>query len=220
MSIHRRIRQAREQAGLTQSDVARELGVTPQAVQLWESDDPETATAPRGKRIEALATLLNQSPVWVQFGHQGTESPHANTVPGPQIRRANVPLISWVRAGVWHDIEDPYVVGDAEEWLPIPKRCGSRTFALRVRGESMRNANGKPTYEDGDIIFVDPDVEPKNRDRVIVRLDNEKEATFKQLIVEGERRYLKALNPAWPEPFIEINNDATIVGTVIGRWSD
>jgi SOS-response transcriptional repressor LexA len=36
-----------------------------------------------------------------------------------------------------------------------------------------------------------------NGQRVIAKLDNG--ASFKQLVVEGERRYLKALNPSWPE---------------------
>jgi SOS-response transcriptional repressor LexA len=51
---------------------------------------------------------------------------------------------------------------------------------------------------------------------VIVRLDDKHEATFKQLIVEGENRYLRAANPNWPEPIIQINgNAATICGVVI-----
>lgn len=41
------------------------------------------------------------------------------------------------------------------------------------------------------------------------------EATFKKLIVEGNERYLKALNPAWPEPIIRINGNATICGVVV-----
>ena len=32
-----------------------------------------------------------------------------------------------------------------------------------------------------------------------MRLDGTDETTFKQLVVEGEHQYLKALNPDWPE---------------------
>jgi SOS-response transcriptional repressor LexA len=38
------------------------------------------------------------------------------------------------------------------------------------------------------------------------------------LIIEGDRKYLKALNPAWPEQIIEINGNATICGVMIGKW--
>ena len=50
---------------------------------------------------------------------------------------------------------------------------------------------------------------------VVVRLDDKREATFKKLVVEGDRRHLRALNPAWPEPIILINGNATLCGVVI-----
>ena len=135
-----------------------------------------------------------------------------NVGSAPEVRRL-IPLISWVQAGNWCETVDNFSAGDAEEWLPTPSRCGPRTFALRVQGASM-----EPRYHNGDIIFVDPDAQEVNGSRVVVRLDNEKEATFKQLVIEGSRRYLKALNPAWPDQIIKINGDATICGVVIGKW--
>lgn len=129
-----------------------------------------------------------------------------------------VPLISWVQAGVWSDVADPFQPGDAEEWLPCPVRHGPRTYCVRVRGDSMHNPSGRPSYADGDIIFVDPDRGAKAGDRVIVRLDDHAEATFKQLLVEDGRKMLKALNPEWSPRYIEINGNATITGVVIGKW--
>lgn len=135
-----------------------------------------------------------------------------NVADGPPVGRM-VPLISWIQAGSFHETEDPYPVGDAEDWFPLPKKAGPRTFALRVRGISM-----EPKYHDGEIIFVDPDGEAHNGSRVVVRLEQEKEATFKELVVEGDKRYLRALNPAWPEPLIRIEREATICGVVRGKW--
>ena len=54
--------------------------------------------------------------------------------------------------------------------------------------------------------------------RVIVRLDDHHEVTFKQLLIEGGSRLLKALNPEWAPRYIEINGNATITGVVIGKW--
>lgn len=129
-----------------------------------------------------------------------------------------VPLISWVQAGCWSDVSDPYHVGDAEDWLPCPVKHGIRTYCLRVRGDSMNNPAGRPSYSDGDIIFVDPDRDPKSGDRVVVRLDDQQEATFKQLLIEDGRKLLKALNPEWAPRYIEINGNATLAGVVIGKW--
>lgn len=136
----------------------------------------------------------------------------------PMSPMAPVPLISWVQAGCWSDVSDPFQPGVADDWLPCPVRHGPRTYALRVRGESMFNPDGRPSYSDGDIIFVDPDRDAKHGDRVIVRLDDQAEATFKQLLVEDGRKLLKALNPEWKPRYIEINGNATMAGVVIGKW--
>ena len=53
---------------------------------------------------------------------------------------------------------------------------------------------------------------------VVVKLDDEQQATFKQLIIEGDQKFLKPLNPNWPEPIIKINGNATICGVVIGKY--
>jgi SOS-response transcriptional repressor LexA len=130
-------------------------------------------------------------------------------------RSAQVTLISWVQAGSFADALDNPQPGDGGEWMPRPKRSGARTFALRVRGESM-----EPGYQHDDIIFVDPDVRPEHGKDVVVRLDDCNEAVFKRLVVEGKLEYLKPVNPNWPDKIIEISAypSARIIGVVIGKW--
>ena len=54
-------------------------------------------------------------------------------------------------------------------------------------------------------------------DAVIAKLVDSQEATFKQLVMEGSRRFLKPLNPSWPEPIIELGPDAIICGVVFSK---
>lgn len=85
----------------------------------------------------------------------------------------------------------------------------------------MYNPTGERSFKDGDIIFVDPTLDAQNKDFVIARLDNESEATFKQLIVEDGQKMLMAINPDWKPKFIQINGNASMLGVVIGkveRW--
>lgn len=131
------------------------------------------------------------------------------------VNRAGVPVLSWVQAGHWTDIAEPMRTDAIDEWLPCPAPHGPRTFALRVRGESMYNPHGRPSFQDGDLIFVDPDRSAEHRSLVIVRLHDSNEATFKQLVIDGQNSYLKALNPGWPTPMIEVNHTASICGVVI-----
>jgi SOS-response transcriptional repressor LexA len=130
-------------------------------------------------------------------------------------RSARVALISWVQAGSLAGALDHPQPGDGEEWMPQPKYAGARTFALRVRGESM-----EPGYQHGDIIFVDPDVTPAHGKDVVVRLGDRNEVVFKRLVVEGKLEYLKPANPNWPDKIIAISASpgARIIGVVIGKW--
>ncbi len=137
-----------------------------------------------------------------------------NTLPGPDIR-GRVPLISWVQAGDWCEAVDHFAPGDAEEWMACPVAHGPHTYILRVRGESMHNPHGRPSFMEGDLIFVDPDRHPENGALVVVKLIDTQEATFKKLVIEGPDQFLKALNPAWPEPILRINGNAIICGVVI-----
>nr|WP_242602103.1 S24 family peptidase [Pseudoalteromonas distincta] len=74
--------------------------------------------------------------------------------------------------------------------------------------------NLKPKFDEGDLIFVDPEAEYIYSSYVVAHLDDN-QATFKQLIIENGHKFLKAANPNWPEQLIPINGNCTLVGKVI-----
>lgn len=210
MSLGERIRALRLERKLTLQQVADVFGITRASVAGWERGD----SRPDQDKLSRLARTLGTTVEYLLTGSiTVVKKIDANVEPGP-VLRGHVPLISWVQAGEWGQIVDNFSPGDAEDWMPCPRKYGPHTFALRVRGVSM-----EPRYHDGDIIFVDPDAQAEHGKNIIVRLDDEHEATFKQLVVEGERKFLKPLNPDWPGPkLIQINGNATICGVVIGKW--
>ena len=65
MSIHLRIRQARVQASLSQSQLARLMGVSRSACNQWESG---AGPAPRRERLARLAQLLSVQYEWLATG--------------------------------------------------------------------------------------------------------------------------------------------------------
>ena len=66
MSINQRIRERREELGLSQAALARKMGVSTTAVQHWESG--HRPIQPRPARIRKLATVLEASEPWLIFG--------------------------------------------------------------------------------------------------------------------------------------------------------
>ena len=69
MTIGDRIRGGRESLDINQSELARRLGVTPQAVQQWEAG----INVPRRRYIKPLADLLGMSQFYLELGDQPTK---------------------------------------------------------------------------------------------------------------------------------------------------
>lgn len=128
----------------------------------------------------------------------------------------SIPVISWVSAGSFSDIET--VIKDTEitEWLPPNKDCGKNGYGLKVTGMSM-----SPYFLPEDRIYVNPDIQTfdlKTGDLVIVACAGDTEATFKKLIIEGVVQFLQPLNPDWPDQIIKITEDCRLVGKVVGLY--
>lgn len=135
-----------------------------------------------------------------------------NVKDGPQIR-AEVPLISWVQAGNWADVIDNLQAGDAERWLPVSARVSRRAYALRVVGDSMVNPNGSPSFAPDTVIVVDPERTATAGQFVVIRQNHDTECTFKQLVRDAGRFYLKPLNPQYPT--LEMRDDAVVCGVLV-----
>lgn len=132
--------------------------------------------------------------------------------------RGRVPVVSWVIAGAWAEIDDHFLPHDDYEWLDTSERLTEReAIALMVEGDSMYKPDDPKSFPPGCFIVVKrPDMrEPRSGDFVVVRLDDEKRSTFKQLMYDGDQMYLKALNPAYPA--ILVKTPATIVGVVVEK---
>lgn len=130
----------------------------------------------------------------------------------------SIPVISWVAAGVWTNIESIPTGTEFNEWLPPNTKCGKNGYALIVEGSSM-----SPRFEPGDRIYVNPDFQVndlKTGDLVIVSCEGQSKATFKKLIIETNGLYLEPLNPDWPERMILLTDDCRLVGKVVGLYRD
>tara|TARA_R110001592_G_scaffold363329_1_gene684179 strand:+ start:11282 stop:11959 length:678 start_codon:yes stop_codon:yes gene_type:complete len=158
-----------------------------------------------------LEKAMKKPQGWMDDLHNGNadSTQEHNAHLGPDLR-STLPLISWVQAGEWHEISESFVPQYGAELLPCPVKCSPESFVLRVRGTSM-----EPKFHEGDLIFVDPNACAENGKYVVVRLDLSNEATFKQLIIEEGKQYLKALNPDWPNRIIEVDEEASICGVIV-----
>lgn len=171
------------------------------------------------RKITEAVKLARENAGLLPLPDTNHTSPRAQSITNiedaPEIK-GRIPLISWVQAGMWNDSIDVFEPGYAERWLPILKANGEKTFALRVVGDSMTARYGK-TYPEGCIVFVDPEQRtPNNGDRIIAKLEDSQEVTFKVFTQDAGRTWLRPLN----DMHMPIQDKFTVIGKVIGKWED
>lgn len=182
--IDRVLRWAAER-GLSQTKLADAMGVAAANVTNWKSRGlPES-------QYRAAAQALGRTLDEVAFGST------SNVAPAP-IGSKRIPVISFVQAGLWSEATDPFQPGDAQEWLYTDMEISGDSYALRIKGDSMA-----PDYVAGDVVIIDPSLQPLPGDMVVAR-NHVDEAMFKKyrprgINERGEQAFeLVPLNPDYP----------------------
>jgi SOS-response transcriptional repressor LexA len=201
----------------------KSLGVnkTPQAISKWLNGD---AIAEADSMV-ALCSWLKVRREWLEYGVLPKQQVgNRNVLNIARDKESNVrkitrrfdkvPLISWVQAGAW--CEANIETHDGESWLSCPVAISESGYALKVLGDSMTNPGPGRSYPTGSIIFVDPEAETKTGDRVIAQIPRTNEATFKILVEDAGRQFLRPINPQYP--IIEITEETHICGKVVGSF--
>ena len=221
MEFPNRIRELRKALGMSQGALANLVGTTNTQISRLENGERQLtqkwmqrlAPALRCAPADLMPFSSDHWPIELRASVPEKAGPPAasgsNVSPGPEIRY--LPLISWVQAGGWAEVADPYEPGGYERLVPVTRRYSNRAYALKIEGDSMQSLDGD-SFPDGFIIAVEPLQEAKNGSYVIAKLEDSQEATFKQLVIDGNRRYLRPRNPRYP--IIEVTEKATICGVV------
>jgi repressor LexA len=121
----------------------------------------------------------------------------------------DVPIYGSIAAGLAETTEqqnDGVVSIDAAT-LGLDRR--SRVFALKLRGDSMVNAD----INDGDVVILE-DREPASGSIVAALIDGE--TTLKRLVQTRGRSYLRAENPDYPDliPLADLRTQGVMVALI------
>ena len=120
-----------------------------------------------------------------------------------------ITIVGWVACG--HPID----MSSQEEEIEAPsKLVRKNTYALRVRGDSMKDAN----IIDGDVVIIEQSQLAENGEKVVVRI-NHREVTLKTLRLDRDGVKLVPANRSM-EPIILNNADVEVLGIVRGVIRD
>lgn len=206
-----RIKARMKELEITQEQLANKLGITRGAVTHYLAG----RRAPPLRQFQKLAAVLKADPAWLQFGttvgSASFQQKHIEKKGKTEASKYPIPILTWEQVTEFSDVSK-LNHDEISEWLPHFYTDKSRWYALRVTGDSMTAPHGQRNFHDGDIIIVDPDQTAKHGNFVIALLPKSKQATFKQLVVDGGINYLKPVNPQYP--LISINDSTHILGVV------
>ena len=178
-----RIRQRREQLGLSQEELAARMGYrSKSSITKLEKGINDL---PRAK-LEELAAALSTTPAWL-MGLVDLPSPPPGFEPLPEMVR--VPLVGSIACGTPITAEQ-----NIECYIGVPAAWHA-DFALTCHGSSMA-----PTICDGDIVCIRPQPEVEQGEIAAVRIGEE--ATLKHFHRQGETVMLLADNAAVCPPMI------------------
>ncbi|WP_454846873.1 LexA family protein [Pseudomonas farris] len=210
-TLAERIKSARNHAKLTQKALALKAGVEqPVISQLETGKNLQSAHLPK------IAHACGVSAIWLSenIGPMTIATASESNVGEARqpVESYRYPVISWVAAGAWAEAVEPYPAGFSDRYEFSEYDSKGAAFWLEVKGDSMTSPVGQSVTE-GTLILVDTEAEAAPGKLVIAKLPDSNEATFKKLVNDGGKLFLKPLNPAWRiEPF---NEDCRIVGVVV-----
>ncbi|AUV00566.1 S24 family peptidase [Phytobacter ursingii] len=185
MNLSDRVKQRRLDLGMTQTELAEKVGTTQQGIVSIESGRTK-----RPRNLLELSKALQTDPNWLINGGSFQTLEEVST--------KRVPLISYVQAGALAHKNPIEAFDGSFEYVMTDMDWSQFTFALRIEGDSM-----EPDFKQGDVIIVDPEIEPAPGEFVVAK-NGEHEATFKKyrptgIGLHGVNTFeLIPLNPDYP----------------------
>lgn len=203
-NLGERIRARREELGLTQEQVASQIGIKQQSYQAIE-----TGSVKKPRHLYEISVALKCDLTWLLSG----KDKGINNVEVLNFNVFKVPLISYVQAGIWTESCE-LRNSTGFEYIMTTLELSDSAFALRIKGDSM-----EPEFKEGDVVIIDPASKPIAGE-FVVAMNGDTEATFKKYrelgLDEHDRMQfeLVPLNPDFPK-ISSLNQQIKIIGTMV-----
>jgi repressor LexA len=179
----------------------REKGLTPSTREIQH----HFRFASQTSVMQYLAALERKG-----FLNRHARKARALITPVQKVRITDIPIYGQIPAGM-ATLTDQTIEGHVSlDMRSVNASKNGRTFALRVRGDSMIDAH----IVDGDIVILEDRKDVQSGDIVAALIDGE--TTLKRYVVERGRPYLKAENSRYPNltPARELRVQGVMVSLV------
>src|SRR3989441_2325063 len=179
----------------------REKGITPSTREIRS----HFGLASQTSVMQYLAVLERKG-----FIDRHARKARALITPVQKVRITDIPIYGQIPAGMATLTEQTIEGHVSLDARSVNASKNGRTFALRVRGDSMIDAH----ILDGDIVILEDRKDVRNGDIVAALIDGE--TTLKRYVLEHGCPYLRAENPLYPKltPASELKIQGVMVSLV------
>ncbi|WNP33571.1 XRE family transcriptional regulator [Enterobacter kobei] len=198
--FHERVSTLRKSLGLTQTELAKQVGIVQRQIAAYEGGESK----PRDAVLMRLAAALGTTAGWLASG-DGQEPNLKNFIPYTSVRQ--IPLMTM---GPFADRLDE-ALRSASTFHPCSVAVSDNAFALKIVGESMSGSGGF-SFPSGCIVTFDPSIEPQQGSFVLYGYEGE--MTFKQYFTDLFQVTLKALNKNYGDLVLN-KGDGTVLATAV-----
>lgn len=170
--------------GLTEKELAAAVGVAPRTIIKILAD-----RLPKDPAIwKKFAKYFRMDADFLRIGRLVSAMETSGSEGAVSMKK--VPLLTWTQVGQMMESIEPSHITDPEALLEATDVTGARNFALRVKDDSMY-----PMFGEGEIIFVNPDIESEPGQYVVAAARNSPESgMLRELNMIGDQYVLHPLN--------------------------
>jgi SOS-response transcriptional repressor LexA len=188
-----------QNSNLSESELARQTGVCQPVIHRLASGETDN---PKIDSLRPIAKFFSIS-VDQLIGDLPISS--EGTVFHVEQELFNLPLITLNQAISWPQKRNEFsITTHVQTDIEITESA----YAIRLKDSTMY-----PMFPDGTLLIIEPNHAYEHRDFVVVFLKDENRAIFKQLLIDGSRRYLKSINKDYPS--ISLTANDKILGVML-----
>ena len=201
MNFKTRLKQLRNERGISQRQLAEFLKVAPSTISMYENGQRE----PNFEVLESLADFFN---VDLNYLLGKTNKTTKIILDSESSKGIKIPVLGTVPAGI-----PITAVEDILDYEEIPKSWENQGefFGLKIKGDSMY-----PTLENGDVVIVRKQSTADNGDTVIVMVNGD-DATCKRYERSDTGIMLIPNNNAYAPAFYTNEEIESLPLTIIGK---
>lgn len=202
--VGKRLKQAREEKGISLEDAGKKVGVNKSTILRWENGQTEKFKIPT---LEILADYYSVNPSWL-VGKDSNKFFDAEKLDSFGNSVLPIPVLGTVKAGYDYLAQENWIGTIDVETSLVGN--GKDYFALMVHGNSM-----SPVLIKNDIVIIKKQNDFENGD-IVVAIINGDEATIKKGKKNDSSILLQPLNPSYEPLIFTYDEMKTIPVTIIG----